>query len=399
MAPVLTENVARGFILALLGLVLYLLYLVFKPFLPAITWAVFLATAFYPVHKSVARLLRGRQLLAAILTTALVAALIIGPTVLVAVSLAQKVPAILSELEDQVRGRAGVEGNGRRAGLPPAEESRPGVEVVSVAVAAARGGEPDLPLVGEIESFLGRYVDVSKLDLRGAVLGTIRKIGETLAGWASSLLQNVLLLLVSFVIMVLTMVSLFREGPRLLESCRRMLPLEERDKDAVFERLHEVTRAVFYGVFMTSVIQALLGGIGWAIAGLPLALTFGIAMFFASLVPIGGTALVWGPGAVYLFLSGHPWRALFLVAWGALIVGLLDNLLRPLFISGRTNMHTMLVFFGVLGGIVAFGFAGLFLGPLVITLFLFLLEVVRRDLFPQAQPATPNGGVAPPPAV
>ena len=158
----------------------------------------------------------------------------------------------------------------------------------------------------------------------------------------------------------------------------------------MLERLHEVTWAVFYGVIMASVIQAILGGIGWAVVGLPSPVVAGIAMFFRSLIPVGGSFLVWGPGAVYLLLQGHPAKGIFLAVWGLAVVVLVDNFLRPLFISGRTRMHALLVFFGVLGGMMAFGVAGLFLGPLLITVLLFLLDIIRRDLFHPDQP--PPGG-------
>jgi predicted PurR-regulated permease PerM len=149
-----------------------------------------------------------------------------------------------------------------------------------------------------------------------------------------------------------------------------------------------MTSAVFYGVFMTSAVQGLLGGVGWWMVGLPSPLTAGFTMFFFSLLPTG-TVLVWGPGAVYLLIQGHPFKAAILALWGIAIVGAIDNFLRPFFISGRTHMHSLLVFFGVLGGLAAYGIGGLFLGPLLITLFLFLVQVIRRDSArSDASPAT-----------
>ena len=377
------EQFARLFVLALFAFTLYLLYLVFQPFLSGIAWAIFLATAFHPVYRRLVRLLRGRETTAALLASGLVAALIVVPAVLLALSLARSVTAVVSDFGGTLQRGSGGEprtllGAGSEAPQPlevPGNASRSGPE------------SSRLPLVAEVERILAPYVDVEKLNLEGTAVATIQRLAQALAVQTSSLVQNTLWTLAMFVIMMVTMVSMFREGPRMLEACKRFLPLSQGDRDAVFGRLHEVTRAVFYGVFLTSLIQAALGGVGWAIVGLPSPLTFGIAMFFCSLIPVGGTALVWAPGAAFLFLQGHSVKGTVLVVWGVGIVGLADNILRPFFISGRTRMHTLLVFFGILGGMAAFGVCGLFLGPLLITVFLFLLEVIRRDLFPSDKPS------------
>jgi predicted PurR-regulated permease PerM len=396
-----TEQAARVFVFALLAVTLYLLFLVFKPFLPGILWAIFLATAFHPLYCRFVKILRGREWAAAVVTTGLVAALIILPAGVIVTSLARSLGAMLPELEERVRvsrqlaeaAASDDEPHERRQPPPssgvmdaPAGEERSvgeGQDAEPGPASAPSGKaqeDPRLPFIREIETLLGPYVDVSRLDLEGTALATLKRVGQGLARQTSSVLQDALRTLISFLIMIFTMVVMFKEGSRVVEAVRRLLPLQEHDKEEAFKLLHEVSRAIFYGVMMTAMVQALIGTVGWLIVGLPAPTTFGIAMFFCALIPIGGTALVWGPGAIYLFLQGHYVKAVFLLLWGGLFVALIDNFLRPIFISGRTRMHILLVFFGILGGIMAFGFAGLFLGPLVITLALFLLEVVRRDL-------------------
>ena len=111
---------------------------------------------------------------------------------------------------------------------------------------------------------------------------------------------------------------------------------------------------------------------------------YGIAMFFSALVPFVGTALIWVPGAIYLYATGSTAGAVILLAWGILVVSMIDTFLKPFLIGGKTRLHTLLVFFGIFGGMTAFGLKGLFLGPLVIAISFFLVEVVRRDLLPSS---------------
>lgn len=392
------SRTARMFVLALFGATTYLLYWIFQPFISAIAWAIFLATAFYPLHVLMVRAVRGRAMVAAILSTALVASVIVVPLCFIVIMFARGVADFLGELQIPVlattsEGAAGPsEGPASpslsdRAATADAPDSRaPASERPSPATGTDPAGAPAaaakqiMPVLVDVELLLSRYGNIGPLDIQRTVFAALQRLGQALARTASSLVQNVLWTLIMFAIMIFTMIYLFREGPSLLESCKKSLPLSTADRETVFSRLHEMTRAVFYGVFMTSAVQGILGGLGWWIVGLPSALTAGTAMFFFSLLPTG-TVLVWLPGAAYLLFQGHPFRALILVVWGLAIVGTIDNVLRPYFISGRTRMHSLLVFFGVLGGLTAYGIGGLFLGPLLITLFLFLLELIQRDMF------------------
>jgi predicted PurR-regulated permease PerM len=179
------------------------------------------------------------------------------------------------------------------------------------------------------------------------------------------------------------MASLFHDGPALVAMVRRFLPMSDAERDALFVELRQVTRSIFFGVLATALVQGALGGVGFAIVGIPQPVTFGAAMFFFALLP-GGTALVWGPAVVWLFATGSWGKATFLLIWGVVAVSSIDNLLRPLFIGRGVRLNTLLIFFGLFGGMLAFGLVGLFLGPLIITLFLILVEVARRDL---ARPA------------
>jgi predicted PurR-regulated permease PerM len=140
-------------------------------------------------------------------------------------------------------------------------------------------------------------------------------------------------------------------------------------------------QSIFRGSLLCALIQGATGGIGWAIAGLPSPFLAGAAMAVLSLLPVGGTALVWGPGAIACWLQGRPGMALFLAIWGLVVVSTLaDNVLKPLLIGGTTELSTLVVFLGVFGGLGAFGLLGLFIGPMVLAFGLTLLRILRETV-------------------
>lgn len=349
--------------LLLLGLFLLFLYLVFvvlRPLLGGILWAVVLVTAFHPIYVRLVRLVRGREWLASILLSAGVAAAIVLPISLAAVRIARAIGQTYAFLAEHT-----------------------GEQTV----------DPLAPLIDFLERvrvFAGQYVDVSGFTAREIVIDGMRRVGEALSAKSGAILGNTVSGILTIFVMLVTMVFLFKDSARILGEVRRSLPLSEEDRDLVFTEFQSVVSAVFYGVIMTAAVQGLLAGIGCAIAGLKPVFTLGAATFFCGLLPIGGASLVWFPAGVYLIFTQKVVGGIFLLAWGAGVVSLTDNILRPIFIGSRTRMHLLLISFGTFGGLAAFGLVGLFIGPVVIALFLLLLEVMRRELVT----APPPGGAA-----
>lgn len=357
-----TPNAGRVLFALLLALTLYLMYLIFKPLLPGIAWAIVLAVAFRPLYDRLVRWLRGWEWTSAVILSALVAAFIVVPAILAVVKIASGVSGAYQWLDAQVT-----------AGAP------------------GTFGVDRLPFLRDALDWAGQYIDLGSLDLRKMALSVLQTVGGIAASKTSGLVANALSTMVALVVMLVTMTALLHEGPALAAFVRQFLPLSEKEKDEVFRQLRSVTRAVFFGVILTALVQAIAGSIGVAIVGLPSALAFGAAMFFAAILP-AGTVIVWGPAAVWLLVAGHPWKALILLLWGVLVVSSVDNFLRPLFIGKGVQMSTLLVFLGLFGGLLAFGLVGIFIGPLVITLFLFLLEVTRKTWL--EAPAESKPGIA-----
>jgi predicted PurR-regulated permease PerM len=167
------------------------------------------------------------------------------------------------------------------------------------------------------------------------------------------------------------------DGDVMMARARLLIPLDEARKDRLFQQLSAVTRAIVFGTSMTALLQGVLIGIGFAIAGLPSPVVFGVLAALFSMLPVGGALLVWGPAVLWLFYDGRWGYAIFMLAWGLALAGI-DNILRPILISGRARISALAVFVGVLGGIPAFGAIGIIAGPVVLSLVLALIEFAEE---------------------
>jgi predicted PurR-regulated permease PerM len=176
---------------------------------------------------------------------------------------------------------------------------------------------------------------------------------------------------------IFTMYYFFRDGENISRTVRDTLPLERAQADSIMTRTREVIDASVYGVITIAAIQGTLGGLAFWILGMRSAIIWAVVMTFLSMVPMLGAFIVWVPAAIYLALSGHYVKALMLAAWGTLVIGMIDNFLRPKLVGSRTRLHELLIFFSVLGGLNVFGVLGVVLGPVVMALTLSLIDVYR----------------------
>jgi len=329
----LAFTVASGVVLA------YLLWRIFAPFLAPIAWAAVLAILLMPVYRRLRERLR-RPNLAAFLATSLTILLVVVPAVLVTIAMLRQAQHLYGIASTFVRTH--------RVTSPE--------ELFRVPVFHR--------LIGRVSSFL----PVSSADLQAWAEASLKTLAAATAGIASTIALSFLGMVASFFVMLFTLFFFFRDGEALWSRVIAAIPLDPGRSSVLIERLHSVLRAVMIGTLLTAVLQGGLGAIGFAVLGLPSPIVFGALMAVLSLLPVGGTALVWVPAAIVLAAQGSWGRAIALVAWGAVIVGLADNWFKPMIISGRSEMNTLPIFFGVMGGLAAFGFLGIFVGPLVVSL-------------------------------
>jgi predicted PurR-regulated permease PerM len=179
---------------------------------------------------------------------------------------------------------------------------------------------------------------------------------------------------IGLVVMLFVLFFFLRDGDQMVAGAVRLIPMAAERRSQLLEHVGAVTRAVVLGSLLTALVQGALVGVGFALVGLPSPVVFGAVAAVASLIPFIGTALVWVPAAGVLLLQGRWVAALFLIAWSVAVVSSSDNVVRPLFISGRAQISTLPVFLGLLGGLSAFGAIGLVVGPVLIAITLALLR-------------------------
>jgi len=337
---------ARVGLLALIALLGWLVWRIVQPLWQPLAWAVLLGSLLAPFNTRLGRRLGGRPQLASSLTLLGTVLLFILPVVAIAAAVAAQSAQLLRHLELNVP-KSGQELQVELMGMPWLQQGL---------------------------DWLQAHTGVTLAQLQGWLVGGSRKLLETLMSSGGSVLIGAVGTLTSFLLMLFVLFFVLRDGPKLARQLVPMLPIEERRRARLWRHLAEVTRAVFMGIGLTALAQGVLVGIGFAIAGLPSPLVFGVVAAFVALIPMVGAALVWAPAAAVLALQGEHWQAVFLVAWGALVVGMADNFLRPLLISGRVEVPTLAVFVGVMGGLSAFGFIGLFIGPIVLGLLVALFR-------------------------
>ena len=170
------------------------------------------------------------------------------------------------------------------------------------------------------------------------------------------------------------------DGDKFIAYLRRAIPIPGRQVDFLLSEARVGLRAVFFGQILMSLLQGILCGIGWWIAGLPSPILWGAVMAIVALLPVVGTPMIWVPGGLYLLVQGQVVAGIFLLLWGVIVVlVILDTFLRPKIIGYGADIHPMLVLIGVLGGVAAFGFIGLFLGPLIVGILIAVLKVYEAD--------------------
>ena len=344
--------------------VLYLLWKVFSPFWEPIAWAAVIAAVLHPGYRWVRARVR-RPNLAALVATLLSLLLVVVPAVLVAIALL-------------------VQG---------ARLHRLATDYLTQHEISSAADLMQTPALKTLTEKIVSRIPVTAPEMQQWILNGMKKIAGSAADVFSSAALGFLSFLVAFFIMLFTLFFFFRDGEALWKRLVDSIPLESARTGVLVSRLEAVFRAIVLGMLVTALVQGILGGIGFVIFGLPSPVVFGALMFVLSLLPVGGTAIVWLPAAIVLLSQGHWGRGIGLAAWGILIVGLADNWLKPLIISGRSSMNTLPVFLGVMGGIAGFGFIGVFLGPMVIALALGLWEAseeenARRSPAALSRPAT-----------
>ncbi len=369
----MTENsVQRAFFFALVFAVTFAFLWLIRGFLQPIFWAIALGIVVYPLHARITRRVHGRESLAALTSVALVVVVVILPLVGVAAAVTREAAALVQGLGT---GDVGIERL-----VTETQEHMPQV----MALLERLGVDPS-----RIESQLSEAAVAASSFVASRVL---------------SIGQDTLRVTVFFFLMLYLLYFFLRDGTSLLEGLVRALPLGDHRERLLLARFAEVSRATIKGTLVVGVVQGTIGGIAFAVLGFGAPVLWGVVMVFASIIPAVGPALVWLPAAIILIVSGKLIGGIVLIVIGVFVIGLIDNFLRPILVGRDTRMPDYLILLSTLGGLAAFGLAGIIIGPIIAAFFLSIWQMAQDEFGPGDEisldkPSRAALPPAPPPAV
>jgi predicted PurR-regulated permease PerM len=352
--PTQSSFYPRIFALVVTAVLGYALILIFVPLIGPMAWAAFLAFLLYPLNLRLRRRFPGRGTAAGVLTF-LAPIIILLPLSGLSIDFVAQISALMQKLQ----------------------KSAAELDFKSLS------DLQQFPWIARINVWLEAHTGISAEQIQSWLVSGTREVLKRAASMGGGFFLGALGSLLGFAIMLFLLFFFLRDGDAMLARARRLIPLNEERKERLFRQLSGVTRAIVVGTSVTALLQGVLIGIGFTIAGLPSPVVFGVLAALLSMLPVGGAAFVWGPAAIWLFVDGRWGFGIFMLAWGFLLGGL-DNVLRPILISGRARISALAVFIGVLGGIPAFGAIGIIAGPVVLSLVLALIEFAeeRRPQIP-----------------
>ena len=321
----------------IIAVLAYLVFRVFEPFLAALAWAIILVVFFFPLYERLAR--KWGMTTAAVASTIGVTIILIVPTILIMIAFV-----------------------------------RQGYQAVQSIQSEVVGGH--FQWVNDLWTRLvQRFPEVETSDLGS----TLRRYGEQsasyVAGQIGAVLRHTAVFLFHLSVTILAMFYLFRDGPSLVVRLRELLPFEDVHRTRMIQESRDLIFASVTSSVVAAAAHGLLGGLAFGLTGIGSPVFWGVMMGFFSLVPVVGSALIWVPAVISLMLGGHIAKGIALALICSVIVGMIDNIIRPWLISGRAEMGGLVVFISVLGGISVFGMLGVVLGPVVVATGASLLDL------------------------
>jgi predicted PurR-regulated permease PerM len=327
------------------------LFQILQPFLGPLLWAGLLAFILFPVNQALRRVLRGRKGTAAVLLSlAVVLVIVIPAALLLGIFVAQASDLVTRWQAAAVRHQIVQAGDLLR-----------------------------IPVIDGGVRWIGTMLPITAEHAQDWIVQGGKQLLQTLISLMGSLFAGALGAFIGVILALFLFFFFLRDGEEMVERALFLIPMEDQRKTQLVGHLAAVTKAVVLGSLFTAIVQGTLVGAGFAVVRLPSPIVFGVLGVGAALVPLVGTAMVWGPAAVILAAQGRWGAAAFLAIWGAVVISSADNFVRPLVISGRAQISTLPVFIGLLGGISAFGAIGMFLGPVLIALALALIRFAEES--------------------
>ena len=339
----------RWAVLVVLLVVVFIVYRILIPFIPALVWAIVLATVSYPIYRRVARKVK-RPGLASALTCLLLTLLIVLPVLLLLLLLAEESVNAYQVIEHKMKESGGAN------------------------LAMLRDTVPYQWLLAKLHK-----LGMPEPDVSGAAVRALRTVSEFLVVHSAAVVSGFARFFLDFFIMVVSLYYFFLLGPEMLHELRLLSPLRPEHEERIIEKFRGIARATFGGTLATAVLYGVAGGLLFWIFRIPSPLLWGAVMAMVSLVPVVGTALVWGPVVIYLLLAGAVGKGILMLALFGILVAVIDNVVKPLFIQRGAEINTLLIFMSVMGGVGVFGFLGFVLGPFFVTILFLLIDIYKAE--------------------
>ncbi len=347
------------FLVALSAVTLWLGYLIARPFLKPVFFALVLAIVFHPLHAKLHNHIRNANA-AAILSTFCALLTITVPAFLLGAALRRELTDLYQSL-----------------GVQSGSTLQDGGFVVRMLQRFERAW-----------MWLGQYVDLSRIDLRAELIERLQQLSAFLLSQVAGVAGGVTSFVAAAGISFFTLFFLFRDGRTLWRRLAVFIPLSAAQLEKLTSGVSRTITASMYGGLAVAIVQGLLLGSAFWVLRLPSPVLWGVITGIFSFVPFIGSGAIWLPAAIILLLNGHWVKGLILLAWGAGVVAMADNVIRPLVISGQMQFHPLYVFFALLGGVQAFGITGLFIGPVVLAVAQALVSLIREET---VTPISDNG--------
>lgn len=349
------QKIPGYFLLACIFVSGFFLLNIFTPFVTVIIFAAILATVFHPLYDWILKLCHERQKIASLITCFLVLLLIVIPLMLFIIIVGKQALDTYRFIQSDIQ-----------SGL------------LDPYLKWEKGGY-FYDILGDISLQLDNYVDVESINIKENLIDIAKNATGFLAEQSANILKGIGRLLLGFFVLFFSLYYFFKDGHAIIQKIMVLSPLPNEHETELFQKFKEISYATLYGIFLTSIVQGIIAGIGFAIAGVPNALLWGTATSIFSLVPIVGTASIWFPMSMILLLSGNIFAGIFVFLWGLMLVSTVDNFLRAYLIGGKANMNQLLIFLAVFGGILWLGLPGVIFGPLILTLFFAFLHIYEKE--------------------
>jgi len=365
------RKIFRWFFFGFFAFLLYQLVLILSLFGDVIIWACSLSLVFWPVFRQVEKRMHGKRNLAAGLSTTAVLLLVLIPLTavfwIVLVQSTQLYPTVKEWIEV--------------FGSPDS------TSLVSML--------PDFMqnTIAQVTSWIATTPMLAEFNFEEFMLSNVDATSVMLANFGAATARNLLFGLINLMLILVLMYFCFRDGQRFLHWFFDVLPMESDHAQSVALRVYDTVTAVIRSALITATVQGALALVGYLIAGVPLALLFGVLTGFAALIPVVGAGLVWLPIGLFVFTQ-DPFWGIFILVWGFFLVSMIDNVLKPILIGSQARMPILLIFCAMIGGANIYGVTGFIVGPILIALLLAFITIYREYYLPEGSPFSSEQGSA-----